>query len=435
MPQKGWNRDMPRILIVDDESSILSVLTVVLQTANYEVIATCEGERAKELIVTEKFDLMLSDIRMAPIGGIELLTTAHEHRPEMPVIMLTAFSSVETAMEAMKLGAFDYIRKPFKVDQLLTTIQKALEYSQRHSNDEQTGTDITFEVKYCLGNLVAESPAMKTACQLIEKVSPVDTPVLIYGDKGTGRGTVAEIIHALSQRKDGPLITLECDAVEQENIGKALFGDTESSEAGLFEKADGGSLFIDNIELLPMNVQTLFLDAINDKQITEIGGTKTTPVNVRIIAATRDPLESRTKDGTFREDLYYRLCVLPIQIPALKDRVEDIIPLACHFIKMEIGDAEPPAIDPEVAGILESYSWPGNAFELEAVIKHAMQNPVDGKLVKDSLPPSMADTPVSKDRHSSTSDVDSYKGKSLQAFLKDKKQEYLKQVLNHRNDK
>ncbi len=428
---------MTKILLVDDEPSILSVLSTLLKAEGFEVTPALGGEKAKECLEAENFDLMLSDIRMAPVNGMELLRQVHEERPAMPVIMLTAYGSVETAIEALKLGAYDYITKPFKVDELLITVRRALEYCKAVT--ENADLKAQLGARYQLQNLVAESAPMQNVCEMVRKVAPTNAAVLVQGDSGTGKELVAKAIHANSPRKEKRFLAVNCAALPEPLLESEMFGHVKGAftgasthKEGLFEAAAGGTVFLDEISSMPLSIQSKFLRVLQEKEMRRVGGNKDIRIDVRIIAATNSNLEERIADGSFREDLFYRLSVIPIVIPPLKERQEDILPLAYHFLRAETPQGQTPLnLDPEVAAIFEAYPWPGNVRELENAIKHAITFAHGEKIAREALPPKLAATQV--DSHPGAAAENDNKAKSLKAFLRSKEKEYLNKVLSLTN--
>lgn len=427
---------MARVLLVDDEPSILSVLSTLLKAESYEVVPVLGGEKARELIRSEAFDLMISDIVMSPVNGMELLRQAHDERPQMPVIMLTAYGSVETAIEALKLGAYDYVTKPFKVDELLITIQRALDFSAALS--ENANLKAQLGTRYQLESIIAESPAMKNVCEMIRKVAPTDATVLIYGESGTGKELVAKAIHANSNRKKKSFLAVNCAALPEPLLESEMFGHVKgaftgatSNKEGLFESACGGTIFLDEIGSMPLSIQGKLLRVLQEKEVRRVGSNENIATDARVLAATNVRLETLLQSGKFREDLYYRLSVIPIEIKPLRDRPEDVMPLVYHFIERECKDRQPPpTVDPETCAVLESYSWPGNVREIENAIKHALTFARDNHLTKDVLPAKLAATTVSMSPRPSAETIDDIgKCKSLKGFLRSKEKEYLKQIL------
>ncbi len=429
---------MARILLVDDEPSILSVLCTVLKAERHDVTPAAGGQEAKDFVLTGDFDLMISDIRMSPINGMELLRLAHEHRPAMSVIMLTAYGSVETAIEALKLGAFDYLTKPFKVDELLITVQRAIAYNSALSENRDLKEQL--ETRYHFENIIAESQAMKNVCEMIKRVAPTDTTVLIYGDSGTGKELVAKAIHAHSQRHGKKFLPVNCAALPEPLLESEMFGHVKgaftgasANKEGLFEAASGGTIFLDEIGSMPLSIQGKLLRVLQEREVRRVGSNTNVPVDARVLAATNLPLEKLIEEGTFREDLYYRISVIPIEIKPLRERVEDILPLVYHVLKSEtMPGKQTPTLDPATAAILEAYEWPGNVRELENAVKHAMTFAQSNTITRDVLPPkilnSIAATGVSG-VSSATLGASADRCKSLKAFIRDQEKKYLTQVL------
>jgi two-component system, NtrC family, response regulator PilR len=430
----GWA--MPRILIVDDEPTILNLLSKILNGQGYEVLPASNGGKALQLLQTERFDLMITDINMAPTNGMELLRRATESWPDMGVIILTAFGTVATAVEAMKGGAFDYITKPFKLDELVLTVQRALTY--HNAIAENKDLKARLEYKEHLGGIVAESPGMRKVCEMIERVAPTPTTVLVYGESGTGKELVARALHHYSPRKDNVFMAINCAALpaqlmESEMFGyvKGAFTGANSTKTGLFETAHGGTLFLDEIGSMPLEIQSKLLRVLQDKKIRKVGGSDHTDVDVRIIAASNEKLEKLIEQGKFREDLYYRLSVISIDIPPLRNRPEDILPLVDHVLRRTLGpDAEIPSIDHETQSILDNYNWPGNVRELENAIQHAITFAQEGGITKDTLPAKIVHTVEDGLKSGIIANrLDQFKGKSLKAFLHDKEKEFLQRTI------
>jgi len=429
--------DMARILLVDDEPSILSVLTTLLKAEGYEVVSAVGGEKASDLLGSEEFDLMISDIRMTPMDGMELLKLARRDCPTMSVIMVTAYGSVETAIDALKLGAFDYVTKPFKVDELLITVLRALEYNKALSENEDLKAQLG--TRYQLENIVAESPDMKNACEMIRRVAPTDTTILICGESGTGKELVAKAIHAYSRRKDKSFLAVNCAALpepllESEMFGhmKGAFTGASANKEGLFEAASGGTILLDEIGSMPASIQGKLLRVLQEKEVRRVGSNKNISIDARVLAATNTSLEALMKEGKFREDLYYRLSVITIEIKPLRQRQEDILPLVYHVLRNETPEGtDIPRLDPDVSAIVESYPWPGNVRELENAIKHALTFAKGSTLTKDVLPPKIAATQPGASTRPQSIAIDDSRAKSLKAFLREKEKEYLEQVLAH----
>lgn len=431
---------MAKILIVDDEPSVLNVLTSLLKDKGHDCIPAKGGEQAKTLLFDGHYDLMITDVRMAPINGMELLKLAKQSRPDMAVIMLTGFGSVETAVEAMKEGAFDYATKPFKVDELLLTIKRALEYYAVVAENVQLRAEL--DARFRLGNIVAESEPMRKICEMIQRVAPTDSTILVLGESGTGKELVAKAIHGCSSRSKESFVPVNCAALPEPLLESELFGHMKgaftgavSAKEGLFEAADGGTIFLDEIGSMPLSIQAKLLRVLQDHEVRKVGGTESIKVDVRVVAATNDRLENMIQDGTFREDLYYRLSVIPIELPPLRSRRADIMPLMQHMMRRELGPKrEFPAIAPEVQVAMERYPWPGNVRELENAVRHALTFCTDGQITLGVLPAKISQQ-VS---HDSLVELASEKNpenlKSLKAYIRGRESEYITHVLNQVGD-
>ena len=429
---------MPRILIVDDEPTILNLLNKILTGQGYDTTPASNGEKALQILQTEVFDLMLSDINMTPVNGMELLSKTSELYANMGVIMLTAYGTVGTAVEAMRQGAFDYITKPFKLDELVLTVQRALEY--HNAITENKTLKARLEHQEQLEGIVAEAPSMRKVCDMVERVAPTNTTVLVYGESGTGKELVARALHRYSPRKDNTFMAVNCAALpaalmESEMFGhvKGAFTGASATKTGLFEAAHGGTLFLDEISSMPLDIQSKLLRVLQDKKIRKVGGSDHTEVDVRIIAASNEKLENLIEQNKFREDLYYRLSVISIDIPPLRKRPEDILPLIDHILRRETGpDAELPLLDREAQEILDNYNWPGNVRELENAIQHALTFAQNGTLTKETLPAKIVDAVEEGIRSGIiTSRREQFKGKSLKAFLHDKEKEFLQRTIEN----
>lgn len=435
---------MARILLVDDEPSILSVLSTLLKAEGYDVVAALGGEKAKDILTRDRFDLMLSDIRMSPVNGMELLKLCHDLYPGMAAIMLTAYGSVETAIQALKLGAFDYVTKPFKVDELLITVKRALDFSAALT--ENADLKAQLRTQYRLENIVAESSAMQNVCEMIKRVGPTDATVLIYGESGTGKEIVAKAIHAVSHRKNKNFLAVNCAALPEPLLESEMFGHVKGSftgassdKIGLFEAACGGTIFLDEIGSMPLSIQGKLLRVLQEKELRRVGSNETISINARVLAATNTRLEKMITAGTFREDLYYRLSVIPIEVKPLRERKDDILPLVYHVIQREIPEGAPrPTLHPQVAAALENYGWPGNVRELENAIRHALTFARDNVITLDVMPPRItaslaASVGIAADGTLKTGSGETPESlercRSLKAFLRTKETEYLNQVL------
>lgn len=430
---------MARILLVDDELSILSVLNTLLTVEGYQVVSIQDGNKAVQAIKSEEFDLLISDIRMTPVNGMDLLKLAHELHPSMAVIMVTAFGSVETAVAALRMGAYDYVTKPFKIDELLITVERALEYKKTMSENIELKAQVG--ALYRFDCIVAESPAMKGLSEMLEHVAPTDTTVLICGESGTGKSLVARTLHEHSSRRLAKFASLNCEALPEAILEVELFGtgkgaaaDDATGKDGVFESTAGGTVYLSGIEAMPLSIQERLVTMLQDKEISRIGSTSRIHVNVRILAGTGASLERLIREGKFREDLYYRLNVIPMEIKPLRERREDILPLVYHTIRKELGEStEMPTLEPQARDALINYSWPGNVRELAAAMKHAISVSKGKVITKDSLPVGIIAATKSTSILTPTPAplVDEYRGRSLKSFLRSKEKTYVEQVLEH----
>jgi len=421
---------MSKILIVDDEPRILLLMQSLLKANGYTVVAARDGESALDIVRGGGIDIAVTDLRMQPMDGMTLFKEIHEIAPDMPVILLTAYASVETAVEAMKLGIFDYITKPFKVDDMVSCLKRAEEKVRKSA---MSATGAGHPVKYRFENLIANSELMCSVCETIQKVAPTAVTVLINGESGTGKEVIARTIHRNSTRARKPWVAVNCAAIPEQLLESEMFGHVKgaftgavSDKEGLFETANGGTLFLDEVSAMPLILQGKLLRALQEKEIRRVGGTRDIPVDVRVIAASNANLEEAVVKGTFRSDLYYRFAVITIDIPPLRKRVDDIIPLARHFIKEELGGAEGKPV-PEIAAdavrALESYDWPGNVRELENAIKHALTFHQGGDITADLLPPKIAEHRGAAPGGGSSDSA------SLKSYLKAKEKEYIEKIL------
>ena len=368
-----------RILIVDDEKSQRDMLAGFLEKEGYSVVIAESGFEAIKLCEDKYFEVALIDLKMPGMDGIELLSRLKEMNPEIQVIMMTAYGTVESAVEAMRLGAYHYVNKPINLDELKLNIKKALERYHLLSENKYLRTEL--EEKFRDVKIIGESKTIQEVLSTVSRVAKSKSTVLIRGESGTGKELVARAIHALSDRKDQRFIPVSCAALPETLLESELFGHEKGAftgavkrREGRFELADGGTLFLDEIGDIPRETQVKILRAIEFQEFERLGGKDTLKVDVRIISATNQDLEKKINDGTFREDLYYRLNVISIFIPPLRERKEDLLPLVDHFIKkanQKCGKSIK-GITTEVKDIILNYDWPGNVRELENGIERGV---------------------------------------------------------------
>jgi len=368
-----------KILVADDEQSMREFLDIMLKKEGYKVSLASNGEEVAKLVENDLFDLVLLDIRMPKLDGISALRKIKANAPETIVIMITAYASADTAIKAMKEGAYDYITKPFKVEEIKLIIKNALE--KKNLQKENVLLKQAVRDRFHFGNIIGQSPKMVVLYDLLEKVSPTKTNILVTGESGTGKELVAKAIHYNSPRKEKPFVTLNCGAIPESLIESELFGhmkgaftDAIATKKGLFEVADEGTIFLDEISELPLLMQVKLLRVLQDKEFKRVGGTEDIRVDVRIIAATNKELEEAVKEKRFRDDLFYRLNVIQIKLPPLRDRREDIQTLANHFLKKYSQELNKNIlnISPEALQILLNYEYPGNVRELQNIIERAV---------------------------------------------------------------
>jgi two-component system response regulator AtoC len=368
-----------RILIVDDEENFRHMLSVILKKERYDVETASNGEEGLQKISVSPFDQILCDIRMPHMDGMEFLSEAQKLGIDATIIMMSAYGTIDTAIEAMKLGAYDYISKPFKPDEIILTLKKAEERERLIKENELLRKEV--EKEYSFKNIVSKNEKMQKIFEVIKKVAQYKSTILITGESGTGKELVARALHYNSDRSQRPFIPVNCGAIPENLLESELFGhakgaftDAVRTKKGLFEEADGGTLFLDEIGDLPLQLQVKLLRALQDGEIRRVGESKSIQIDLRIITATVKDLVKEVNEGRFRDDLYYRLNVLPIHIPPLRERKEDIPLLINHFIKKysQSMNKNVVGINPKALEALMNYNWYGNVRELENTIERAI---------------------------------------------------------------
>jgi two-component system response regulator AtoC len=368
---------MSRILVVDDELSMLEVLAEMLSREGYAVETTADADRAAALVQQGTIDLVISDLKMEPTDGLELLRRIKRVDPEVVVIVMTAYASYETAVEAMREGALEYIMKPFKKDEILLKVKLGLQ--QRAIMDENRMLKREIAGRYQYENIVGTSKPMESVYRLIEKVAPTDSTVLITGESGTGKELVARALHYNSPRRERPFCAVNCGALPETLLESELFGHmrgaftgAHADKEGLFEAANKGTILLDEIGTMSPTMQMKLLRVLQEREVKRVGSNEVKHIDVRVLAATNENLRECVDNGQFREDLYYRLSVIPIDIPPLRERREDVPMLVRHFLEKRYDRfGVEVQIDPDAMFVLESYDWPGNVRELENVIERA----------------------------------------------------------------
>jgi DNA-binding NtrC family response regulator len=383
------------ILVVEDDAAMRDLLTEELSDAGYSVQAAATAAGGLEIARAERFDLVVTDLRMPEMDGFDLIRGVMA-LPEPPhVVMITAFGSIETAIRAVKLGAYDYITKPFEIEELLLVADKAL--GERGLKAKVARLQREVEQNYGLGNIIAKSQAMRDVVSLVQRIAGSTASVLITGESGTGKELVARAIHYNSNRADKPFVGVNLAAVPEGLIESELFGhkkgaftDARADKPGLFVEADGGTIFLDEIGELALPLQAKLLRVLQEHEVRPLGATRNQRVDVRVVAATNKNLEAMLADGSFREDLYYRLNVIHLDLPPLRSRPEDIVPLAEHVLRDLGAKQNPPRrlrLSPEAQHVLLSYHWPGNVRELMNVLERCMALCQGELIADDDLPP------------------------------------------------
>ena len=389
-----------RILVVDDERSMQEFLELFFRGEGYEVTTAGDVESALLHLEGDEFDLVITDIQLPEGSGLDILRAVQDGSPETVVIMITAFASTETAIAAMKLGAYDYITKPFKVDEIRIVVEKALEKKLLSTENRRLRSALRSQARD--RSIIGSSPVMQRVYEFIDQVAGTKANVLISGESGTGKEMVARAIHQGGDRKERPFVAVNCAAIPENLLESELFGHVKGAftgavqnKAGLFEAADTGTLFLDEVAELPLPLQVKLLRVIQEKTIRRVGGTSDRQVDTRILAASNRELQEEVGGGRFREDLFYRLNVIEIPLPPLRERTEDIPLLVSHFIE-KYGtdlDQEVTGASPEAMERILAYRFPGNVRELENVIERAVALSREPVIQVDSLPPSLLDPP------------------------------------------
>jgi two-component system response regulator AtoC len=385
-----------RLLIIDDEENMRHMLSSMLKKSGYRVSTASNGSEALDMVDQTLYEFILCDLKMPGMSGMEFFEAARDKLWASTVIMMSAYGSIDTAVEAMKKGAYDFISKPFKLDEVLLTLKKAEERESLKRENRWLKERIRqIQDDYHFGNMVAKSKGMEAVFKIAEKVAQYDTTVLICGASGTGKELIAQGIHSAGKRAKNPMVPVNCGGIPENLLESELFGykrgaftGADSDRKGLFEEADRGTIFLDEIGELPLSLQVKLLRVLQENEIRPVGDSKTKKIDVRIIAATSKNLEDEAKNGTFREDLFFRLNVMPIQLPPLKDRPEDIPLLSQHFInRFNISlEKNIKGITPAAMSILLKYHWPGNVRELGNVIERAAVLAEEAILAPENFP-------------------------------------------------
>jgi two-component system, NtrC family, response regulator HydG len=387
-----------QILVVDDDSSHLKILARIIRSWGYDVSDADDGTKAVETVKERSFDLILMDVRMSEMSGIDALKQIGNYNPSIPIIIMTAYSSVDSAVEALKAGAYDYLTKPLDFDVLKLTLERALEHAGLKAENKTLKQQLT--VGYDLKNIIGKSPKMKELIDMMAMIAPSEATVLITGESGTGKELIAKSIHYNSGRKNNPLVVVNCAALTETLLESELFGHEKGSftgadkrREGRFMQANKGTIFLDEIGETSPTMQAKLLRVIQEREIQRVGGDETFNVDVRILAATNKNLENEVENGGFREDLYYRLNVVTLKVPPLRERQEDIALLAQHFLKRyaEKNRKKIQAFTPLAMDMLLKYDWPGNVRELENIIERAVILLTGDHITEKEIPSNITD--------------------------------------------
>jgi two-component system NtrC family response regulator len=381
------------VLLIDDDESLRRVVEYNLREDGYQVVTAADGRSGLQRFQESPVDLVLTDVRMPEMDGVELMMHLKAMQPDLPVIVLTAHGTIDSAVEAMKVGAFDYLTKPFSRDQLKASVRKALELGALASENRQLRQIVS--ERFSFASMIAGSRAMRAVTDIASRVAASDTTVLLEGESGTGKELLAKAIHVNSGRSRGPFVTVNCAAIPENLLESELFGHRRGAftgaiadKPGKFETANRGTIFLDEVGELPLLLQVKILRVLQEREVDKVGDTRPIKVDVRVIAATNRDLEKMTADASFREDLYYRLAVVSICVPPLRARSDDIPLLVDHFLAKHaerLGRPRP-AVEKAVYSAFNLYAWPGNIRELENVIERALVLDRDGLVGLDDLP-------------------------------------------------
>jgi DNA-binding NtrC family response regulator len=417
---------MAKIIIIDDEPAMVEVIVTLCRDKGHQVFPFSSAAKAVEQMESINPEIVITDVKLETMSGFDVLRHVKENHKQTLVILITAYASVDTAIEAMKMGAHGYVPKPFKIDELQMTIQRALEFQS--ARQENTYLRKELKNRYKFENIIGSSRKMQIVYNLINKVADTDSTVLIQGESGTGKELVARGLHFNSNRSQHPFVAINCSALPENLLESELFGHKKGAftgavadKRGLFEEANLGTIFLDEVNSMATSLQTKLLRVLQEREVRRVGDNKSVPVNVRVVCATNEALQPKIRDGTFREDLYYRLAVIPVEIPPLRERLDDVPLLVNHFLQKQATQTgtNVKKIDPKALELLGNYDYPGNVRELENAIERACALCENDVIMADDLPPQIVDhvsdaLPV---------------GKSLDEFIQEQERAYIEATL------
>jgi DNA-binding NtrC family response regulator len=427
---------MAKVIIIDDEPAMVEVIVTLCRDKGHEVFPFNTAPKAIEQLDVIQPQIVITDIKMETMSGFDVLRHVREHHRQTSVILITAYASVDTAVEAMKMGAYGYVPKPFKIDELQMTIQRALDFQA--AVRENTYLRKELKNRYRFENIIGTSQKMQQVYNLVNKVADTDSTVLIVGESGTGKELIARGLHFNSNRQHHPFVAINCSALPENLLESELFGHKKGSftgavadKRGLFEEANLGTIFLDEVNSMAPQLQTKLLRVLQEREVRRVGDNKSSPVNVRVVGATNEALVPKLKDGTFREDLYYRLAVIPVEIPPLRERLEDVPLLVNHFLQKQASSAgaEPIKIDPEGVDILCHYSYPGNVRELENAIERACALCEDHLILPSDLPPHIVSEAKGGKAHEELDKMPV--GEKLDDYIQQQERRYIEATLAH----
>jgi two-component system, NtrC family, response regulator AtoC len=425
---------MAKIIIIDDEPAMVEVIVTLCRDKGHQVFPFNSAAKAVEQMGSIEPQLVITDVKMETMSGFDVLRHVKEHHKQTLVILITAFATVDTAIEAMKMGAHSYVPKPFKIDELQMNVQRALEFQS--ARQENTYLRKELKNKYRFENIIGSSRRMQIVYNLINKVADTDSTVLIQGESGTGKELVARGLHFNSNRQHHPFVAINCSALPENLLESELFGHKKGAftgavadKRGLFEEANLGTIFLDEINSMATSLQTKLLRVLQEREVRRVGDNRSVPVNVRVVGATNEPLQPKIRDGTFREDLYYRLAVIPVEIPPLRERLEDVPLLANHFLQKQAAQtgSSLKKIDPGALDLLNRYDYPGNVRELENAIERACALCDDDVIRPDDLPPHIIE--YASEEAAKKGRAAMPVGKSLDEFIQEQEREYIEATL------
>jgi len=427
---------MAKIVVIDDEPAMVEVIVTLCREKGHQVFPFNSASKAVEQLDSIAPQVVIADIKMETMTGFDVLRHVREHHRQTAVILITAYGTVETAVEAMKMGAYDYVTKPFKIDELQLTVQRALDYQAALRENVYLRKEL--KNRYRFENIIGTSGKMQSVYNLISKVADTDSTVLIVGESGTGKELVARGLHFNSNRQHHPFVAINCSALPENLLESELFGHKKGSftgavadKRGLFEEANLGTIFLDEVNSMAPALQTKLLRVLQEREVRRVGDNKSSPVNVRVVGATNEALQPKLKDGTFREDLYYRLAVIPIELPALRERLEDVPLLVNHFLQKQASatGGEPKKIDAEAVDILCHYNYPGNVRELENAIERAWALCENDLILSSDLPPHIVSHAKGDKQDQVLASMPV--GQSLDEFVQQQERNYIEATLQH----